>query len=515
MSFSDDDPKVAVAEAEAEAEAPLLPPREGIEYLAHQVAGVRWMLEREHESARVCRGGILGDDMGLGKTFQTIGLLKNSPYKYRTLIICPPALIAGWTEELRACGYNVATIQGSSAWATAHEVEGADTIYLTTYPKACMYKFAIARAASPFERIILDEGHIIRNGKSTSRWMACMAINKRSKCNWILSATPVQNGADDWRNLCWWLRVRCVSGDIPELAPVVMLRRTMDELRDAVAALPPLPRYIAHDLSIAAGTKEGKLFRTLCDSLNSVIDSRVVSALIKLELYMRIQQFLVHPSLYIESMRAKFRGAYPRADWAVDGGATKWSAVMKELEASVADTVGTIVFCNFRREMDMVEAAAAAMGAKVFSVRGGMGSDRVGEAVADARAAEAAGEAVVFVVQIVSGGAGLNLQFCRRILFLSQHWNPAVVHQAVGRAVRIGQSAVVDIHLFRVVDDVMDNLDRRMVQVHLSKIRYAREICGTLYEGFAPLKEESFPSTMPLPLAGAAAPADTDAEDPV
>jgi SNF2 family DNA or RNA helicase len=490
----------------AAADAPLLGVREGIQYLDHQVAGVRWMLAREHEAAPVCRGGILGDDMGLGKTFQTIGLLKNSPYKYRTLIVCPPALIAGWTEELRACGYNVATIQGSSAWATALEIEGAETIYLTTYPKACMYKFAIARAAEPFQRIILDEGHIIRNGKATSRWMACMAINKRSKCNWILSATPVQNGADDWRNLCWWLRVRCPAATIPELAPTVMLRRTMDELRADIAALPPLPRYIAHDLSIPEGTKEGKLFRTLCDSLNSVIDSRAVSALIKLELYMRIQQFLVHPQLYIESMRAKFRGAYPRADWSADGGATKWnSAIVTELAAAVADRVGTIVFCNFRREMDMVEAAAVAMGAKVFAVRGGMGSDRVGEAVADARAAVAAGEAVVFVVQIVSGGAGLNLQFCRRILFLSQHWNPAVVHQAVGRAVRIGQGAVVDIHLFRVVDGVMDNLDRRMVQVHLRKISGAREICATLYEGFAPLKEESFPSVhMGVPADAAA-----------
>lgn len=488
MSYSDDDPS---APAAAVQEA-LVVPREGIDYLPHQIEGVRWMLEREDVAARVCRGGILGDDMGLGKTFQTIGLLKNTPYKYRTLIICPPALIAGWTEELRACGYNVATIQGSSAWATALEVEGAETIYLTTYPKACMYKFSIARAVEPFERIILDEGHIIRNGKSTSRWMSCMAINKRSKCNWILSATPVQNGPDDWRNLCWWLRVRCPDGDIPGLAPLVMLRRTMDELRDVIAALPPLPRYIAHDLSIAAGTKEGKLFRTLCDRLNSVIDSRAVSALIKLELYMRIQQFLVHPQLYIESMRSKFRGAYPRADWAADGGATKWNAVMKELAASVADTVGTIVFCNFRREMDMVESAASAMGARVFAVRGGMGSDRVGEAVVAAREAVEAGEAVVFVVQIVSGGAGLNLQFCRRILFLSQHWNPAVVHQAVGRAVRIGQAAVVDIHLFRVVDDVMDNLDRRMVQVHLRKISGAREICDTLYEGFAPLREDSF-----------------------
>jgi hypothetical protein len=43
---------------------------------------------------------------------------------------------------------------------------------------------------------------------------------------------------------------------------------------------------------------------------------------------------------------------------------------------------------------------------------------------------------------------------------------------------------VVEIHTFRIVDDVMDNLDRRMVEVHVGKIAAARSICETLYAGF-------------------------------
>ena len=78
----------------------------------------------------------------------------------------------------------------------------------------------------------------------------------------------------------------------------------------------------------------------------------------------------------------------------------------------------------------------------------------------------------------------MNLQFCGRILFLSQHWNPAVVHQAVGRAVRIGQRSCVEIHTFAVIDDVCDNLDRRMAELHLEKIAGAREICDSLFVGF-------------------------------
>jgi hypothetical protein len=360
----------------------------------------------------------------------------------------------------------------------------------------------MADAAAPFGRIILDEGHAIRN--KNGRWMALMRIGKRATCRWILSATPVQNGAADWRNLCLWLRVRCTAAAIPALGPLIMLRRTMAELRDDIDSLPAAPRFVVHDLHIPEDSVEGKLFGALCNQLQTVIDSRAVSALIKLELYLRIQQFLVHPQVYIESMRAKFRGAYPRGDWT--GGTTKWSACMAELARSVEEKCPTIVFCQFRDEMDRVMAAATEMGGEVWTIRGGMGADGVGEAIRESREAALEGRPVVVVVQIVSGGAGVNLQFCRRILFLSQHWNPAVVHQAVGRAVRIGQRAVVEIHMFRVVDGVMDNMDRKMVEIHGRKIECAKEVCPSLYEGFAPLGEEGFDSVEVPVLAPSAAP---------
>jgi len=482
------------------ASAALLPPRLGVTYLPHQEEGIRWMLGREAEGAAVCRGGILADDMGLGKTFQTIGLLRNSAEKgWRTLIVCPPALVAGWKEELTDCEFEVYELnQGTDTWRKETVTVGKIGVWLTTYPKLvviadCLNKHAGEERAAGhlFHRIVLDEGHCIRNGVGTARGKAAEAIAKASTvaARWILSATPVQNGPSDWRNLCRWLGV---SETTTTIAETVMLRRTMAELRGVIETLPPPPRFLCRDLQMVAGSAEDRLFRSLCDQLDGVVEDRGVSAFVKLELYLRIQQFLVHPQIYIQAMRDKLRGAYPRPDWT--GTATKWDAFTRDLAEGVVAGEGTIVFCQFRAEMDRVVQAAESIGSAVWSIRGGMGADAVGEAVRAARAAAEAREpqkkGVVVVVQIVAGGAGLNLQFCRRVLFLSQHWNPAVVHQAVGRAVRIGQKGVVDVVMYRVVDGVMDNLDRLMVDRHLAKIEVARDVCSSLYEGWDPVPVE-------------------------
>ena len=449
----------------------MIPPRVGISYLSHQEVGVRWMLSQEADGP----GGILGDDMGLGKTFQTIGLLKNGT-PLRTLIDCPPALMTGWTEELKACGFVVAELTGSNTWSTGSMA--ANVVWLTTYPKVVLHESSIKKRA--FQRIILDEGHAIRNGESTARWKSCKAIAAEATAKWILSATPIQNGKKDWRNLCAWIGVPA-----DRETDTIMLRRTMGELRGEIEALPAPPRFVQHELHIKAGTEEGTLFRSLCDYAETALDSKSISLFDKLELWMRIQQFLVHPQIYIEAMRNKYSGGYKRADWSAS--TTKWTACMAELKKAVETNVGTIVFCQFRAEIQMVCHAAADMGASVFSVCGGTDA---GAEVEGAKKAAAEGRPVVIVVQIVSGGAGLNLQFCSKILFLSQHWNPAVVHQAVGRAVRIGQKAVVDVHFFAVVDEVADNIDRRMAALHGSKIEDARSICESLYEGFHVVEEE-------------------------
>ncbi|WAQ95248.1 BTAF1-like protein [Mya arenaria] len=130
--------------------------------------------------------GILCDDMGLGKTLQSICIMATDHYrrqvKYKesqspdsspipSIVVCPPTLIGHWVYEIQ---------------------KFIDEEYLNPL----MY------AGTPTERqssihwnyCILDEGHIIKNGKTK----ISKAV-KQLKCNHrlILSGTPIQNNVLD------------------------------------------------------------------------------------------------------------------------------------------------------------------------------------------------------------------------------------------------------------------------------------------------------------------------------
>ena len=488
---------------------PLIPCRADFHFLQHQEDGIRWMIQRDSDP--VIPGGILADDMGLGKTCQSIGLIRNGR-PLETLIVCPPALIDGWKSELELCGFYVATMIASvPAWdfppltirKLDGEVGGAGevgagaggkvvsdlaavnrVVWLTTYPKTALYAPFLTRCA--FGRIILDEGHAIRNGKSTARFSTLMKIAEPCLARWILSATPIQNGRSDWNNLCIWLRVPAdLSVSQSGFAQSIMLRRTMDQLRDDIKALPPSPIFIDHNLSIPPDSPEFKLLHGICAQLQRAISNKV-SVLIKLVLWLRIQQFLIHPQIYIQAMRSTY-SSYSRPDWILSETvtATKWTEFLLQLSSCIRDSQPTIVFCNFKHEILMVQQSALDLGASVFVIEGGLPSGAVGHIVQQAKHLALLGKSpVVVIVQIVAGGCGLNLQFCNRILFLSRHWNPAIVHQAVGRAVRIGQSHVVHVHFFRIVDDLVDNIDLHMSSLHSHKIAAAQHLCPSLFQGF-------------------------------
>jgi SNF2 family DNA or RNA helicase len=112
-------------------------------------------------------------------------------------------------------------------------------------------------------------------------------------------------------------------------------------------------------------------------------------------------------------------------------GNSKLDAVINLILSRKDNGNGKIIFCHFRKEIDLIAARLRNGGLQKVVTYDGRNS-RTGINLADA--------ADAIVLQIQTGCEGLNLQAnFSEIYFVSPHWNPCVEDQAVARCHRIGQ----------------------------------------------------------------------------
>ena len=446
----------------------------------HQAAALAWMKAREAALAHFVCGGILADEMGLGKTWETILLFLNAVVP-ETLLLVPAALQPQWSEALSQSGipHRILVAPGKadgSRWKTVAGTRGF-RVSMATYDRA-VHNIDLLTAA-PFDRLVCDEGHVLRNGYETKRFRTLMDIVAPRR--WILSGTPVQNNKNDFQNLLKFLRMEAderLRTPARVVAAEVLLRRTVGEVREAVPTMPTeRPTHIVHPVVLPSGGEEERVFNALVGRFELAIEAGARMAII-LELYLRIRQFISHPLIYVEAMRRKFRGGYARETW-VD---TASKLATFEAWITGAEATPTIVFTSFTKEMELAQAAMVRAGYATWTIAGGMTDAGREDVMRESKAAVAGGNRrVALLVQIQAGGAGLNLQHCARVVFFSSHWNPAVVDQAIARAYRMGQTERVEVHHMLLADDAEKNLDRYMAMLHGLKREVAVEIHAGLF----------------------------------
>lgn len=134
-------------------------------------------------------GGILADDMGLGKTLQVISLiLTGGPGS--TLIIAPVSVMSNWEQQIKRHvlpekAPKVLIYHGSSRQsATLADYDVVVSSYGTLTSEATTGNLFKVN----WRRVVLDEGHTIRNAKTKAAVAAC-ALNAKSR--WVLTGTPM------------------------------------------------------------------------------------------------------------------------------------------------------------------------------------------------------------------------------------------------------------------------------------------------------------------------------------
>jgi len=153
------------------------------------------------QAPHLLSGGILADDMGLGKTLQVISLILaggSGP----TLIVAPVSVMSNWVQQIEQHvepeqAPKVIIYHGAKKTASKAELEKYDVV-VTSYNTLT---YGIKNGppmvkTSPlfsikWRRLVLDEGHTIRNSRTRTAMAAC-ALDAASR--WVLSGTPMYVG---------------------------------------------------------------------------------------------------------------------------------------------------------------------------------------------------------------------------------------------------------------------------------------------------------------------------------
>lgn len=238
------------------AEMPMADQPEGLQstLLPYQRQGLKWMLEKEDPRLpkpgsnditqlwkrhpkqqnlfqniatnytamvvpKLAKGGILADDMGLGKTLQVISLIMEGG-SGTTLIIAPVSVMSNWAQQMERHikpekALKVLTYHGQGRKRMTPQDWAQYDVVITTYGMLASEAYKSGKDLKDFPtkeglfsikwaRVVLDEGHTIRNDK-TKAAIAATALDSNAK--WILTGTPIVNNIKDLYSMLKFLGI--------------------------------------------------------------------------------------------------------------------------------------------------------------------------------------------------------------------------------------------------------------------------------------------------------------------
>ncbi|XP_049535166.1 TATA-binding protein-associated factor 172 [Anopheles darlingi] len=481
-----------------------LPLKINAELRSYQQSGVNWLWFLNRYKLH----GILCDDMGLGKTLQAICILAADHHQRSvdrncaqlpSLVICPPTLTGHWVYEvekflptrfLRPLHYVGLPV---SREQLRHKL-GTYNLIVASYD--IVRKDIEFFGSVHWNYCILDEGHIIKNGRTkSSKAIKQLVANHRL----ILSGTPIQNNVLELWSLFDFLmpgflgtekqfstrfsRPILASRD-PKSSPKeqeagalamealhrqvlpFLLRRVKEDV------LTDLPPKITQDLLCELSPLQERLYEDFSrmhlhssdirECLEHIDGQQMGPANKKTHVFQALrylQNVCNHPKLVLTPSHPEYKdivGEFTRNGASMDD--IEHSAKLPVLKQLLLDCgIGTnedvsvnqhraLIFCQLKAMLDILENDLLKKHLPAVSYLRLDGS--VPPSTRHHIVTKFNGDPSIDVLLLTTqvGGLGLNLTGADTVIFVEHDWNPMKDLQAMDRAHRIGQKKVVNVY---------------------------------------------------------------------
>lgn len=392
--------------------------------------------------------------IGLIKAANAVaGSLKN------TLFFGPLPVLEQWRSTAARAGLNCWVPSKDGRWIPSLLQGGkirlhAPNLFLVNYESGA--KKPQLFEGRTWDRIVCDEAHRLAN-KGVG-WHLVNGIPCAK--HWFLTATPIVNRKSDLEAL-----FEIIGTPYSEnTAANYIMARTMEQLRPTMPHLPKPAIERTYTLDFET-EDEAEFYRGIQGQVVRRWKAQLAdgggNALDRLRLIMRLRQISLHPQIYIESRRNELGALYNRPDW-IDP-STKFEGIRGLIEH---DTVPKkwIIFCHFHKEMELLSeflSYSDSIG-RTWLYSGKLTAEKRTAVLAETELPLEGGKHEVLLIQLQSGGTGLNLQHFQNIVFSGPWWTAALMQQAIGRAVRIGQKSQVTVFHMVLREEGGLNIDRLM-----------------------------------------------------
>lgn len=417
----------------------------------------------------LCRTGfsaVLADEMGLGKTVQYLAFLSLKDPKKRHLIVAPASLLFNWENEFQRflpqfpCARYINTLPENGA-------------ILISYHK--LRENASRFHNVPFETVVLDEAHFIKNPDSKIAQAVC-SLSASFRVS--MTGTLIENHAKElWSQFHFLMpgfledrttfesRLSLAEVDAryarkikKQIRPFLLRRRKEEVAKD----LPPLTEQTC---LIEMPKEQTDAYETFLKEAKSGLLQKISlegASKQRMEIFetiLRLRQIACHPLLIGREAQSG-----------------KMEALLSDLETIADEGKKVLIFSQFTSMLNLI--AKELKEQKIKYVRLDGSTLNREEPV---KIFQEDPSITVFLLSLKAGGVGLNLTAADYVILFEPWWNEAAEAQAIGRAHRIGQTKPVIAKRYI----AKDSIEEKMMSLKKAKLNLSEGLIDEEAESFS------------------------------